>query len=131
MAANTGGAALGQKIKERYKELFELQAEPQNASNDELKNFFNIHSGGGEKTIEYQVSTFKALAEFASFDGTYSPQSSGASGTLGKEQGRGRGATPQIHFDLHIHLPEGKSSSDYESIIRAISDYIVVKMKAE
>lgn len=129
MTAGTGGLALGQKIKERYKELFEHYTEPQNASNSDLKNFFNIHSGGAEKTIEYQISTFKALAEFASFDGTYTPPNS--TGVAGNPKGDNtpRGGSAQIHFDLHIHLPEGKNTSDYESIIRAISDYIVAKIK--
>jgi hypothetical protein len=128
MVSGSGGLALGQKIKERYKQLFDTHLEPQNASNDELRNFFNINSGGAEGTIDYQVKTFKALSEFASFDGTYTPLS-GQSNSA-KKQTPGQSPAPQIHFDLHIHLPEGKNSSDYEAIIRSISDHIVSKMKA-
>lgn len=131
MTAGTGGLALGQKIQERYKDLFELQTEPQNASNEELKNFFNIHSGGSEKTIEYQIRTFKTLAEFASFDGTYNPPGSGANSVNQNESNHKGGATSQIHFDLHIHLPEGKNISDYEAILKALSDHIVTKIKAD
>lgn len=130
MASGTGGLALGKKIKERYSELFALQTNPENASNDELRNFFNIHSGGAEKTIDYQVKTFKALAEFASFDGTY--VSEAAPSAVGASPARTATsvAAPQIHFDLHIHLPEGKNHSEYESIIRAISDHIVAKIRS-
>ena len=131
MTPGIGGSALGQKIKERYKELFDHQTEPQNATNDELKNFFNIHSGGSEKTIEYQMRTFKALVEFASFDEIYSPVNTGGANTSGKSQSSKKGNGTQIHFDLHIHLPEGKTTSDYESIIRSISDHIVAKFKAD
>jgi len=129
MTEGTGGLALGKKIKERYNELFDHFTQPQNASSSDLKNFFNIHSGGVEKTIEYQISTFKALSEFASFDDTYTPPSSLGVATNARGDAAARSASPQIHFDLHIHLPEGKNTSDYESIIRAISDYIVIKIK--
>ena len=31
---------------------------------------------------------------------------------------------PAIHIDLHIHLPENKTTRDYEAIIQDIARYI-------
>lgn len=129
MNSGTGGLALGSQIKNRYETLFSLQTNPQNASNDELKNFFNIHSGGAEKTIDYQVRTFKALCEYASFDGTYTPSTHSNTNPPSNAKATNSDG-PQIHFDLHIHLPEGKNSSDYEVIIRSISEHILMKIKS-
>ena len=55
MRKDSGPAALGTKIRATYAKLFENVTKPENASNEELINFFNIHSGGSEATIRLQV----------------------------------------------------------------------------
>jgi hypothetical protein len=94
----------------------------------------HLHSGGGEKTINAQIQTFKALCGFASFNS----QGSGVQGGNGQviassssvstpsafNNGCGANNGPTIHIDLHIHLPENKSSRDYKYIIEDIARFI-------
>ncbi len=61
MKKETGAAALGQRIKIVYKDLFDNITNPEKAPDEELKSFFNIHSGGGEATIKYQIEILTPL----------------------------------------------------------------------
>lgn len=129
MKQGTGPRALATRIKDHYRVLFENSLSPQTDSTDALKNLFNIHSGGGEKTLDLQIQTFKALCEHADFTGGAKPAGEGnGSGSDGAEQSRSDGngtpGLPPIKVDLHIHLPENKSTRDYEAIIQDIGKYI-------
>jgi hypothetical protein len=123
----TGPRALGALIKEHYKELFETSHEP-HKDQSELKPFFNIHAGGGERAIDLQIQTFKALSEHADFSGAGALLGNGDSSDPGAGQNGGgsgsAGNLPPVRVDLHIHLPENKTARDYESIIQDIAKYI-------
>lgn len=126
MKRETGPATLGRQIRSVYPELFQNVAKPETASNDDLKNFFNIHSGGSEKTVRLQIDTFKALAEHATFgqsdplDGSIEENGDSNKGPL-KTPARNE---PTIRIDLHIHLPENKSKSDYDAILESIATHL-------
>jgi len=127
MRPDIGASVLGQKIKSVYSKLFENVANPGTASTEELTSFFNIHSGGGEKTIRFQIDTFKALAAYATFGQSDPLQSSETSLENGSESSgvRTGGMTlPAIRIDLHIHLPENKSKSDYDAIMESIANHL-------
>jgi hypothetical protein len=122
MKTGVGPSVLAQRIRDVYRVLFENSHAPQNETNEELKKFFHIHSGGSEETMRLQMQTFKALADHASFS------EHGAS-TEPKDQhmvGSTRGSSPEdtehrlppIQVDLHIHLPENKTTREYEAIIQ-------------
>jgi len=122
-----GPKSLGAQVRARYKTLFDTSHEPhKNAS--ELRTFFNINSGGGERAIDYQVQTFKALSEYADFTGpaVLPGASENAEQSLpgASASTTGVGKLPPIQIDLHIHLPENKTARDYESIIQDIAKYI-------
>jgi hypothetical protein len=122
----TGPCSLGARIKEQYKELFETSHEP-HKNQSELRTFFNINSGGGERTIDYQIQTFKALSEFADFSASSEAKGDGSqNGDNGPKEdgGRALGKLPPVQIDLHIHLPENKTARDYEAIIQDIAKYI-------
>src|SRR5437588_2250998 len=69
MNLDGGPRVLGTEIKRLYAPLFTASHKPYEETPEKLKNLFNIHSGGGERALEYQMQTFKALCESASFDG--------------------------------------------------------------
>jgi len=122
----TGPRSLGARIKEQYKELFESSHEP-HKNPSELRTFFNINSGGGERTIDYQIQTFKALSEFADFSASSEAKGDGPQNTDNGQKGDRGGASgklPPVQIDLHIHLPENKTARDYEAIIQDIAKYI-------
>jgi len=125
-APPAGPRALGARVKEQYRTLFETAHEP-HKNTSELKTFFNIHSGGGERAIELQIQTFKALCEYADFSGV--AESGTGTSSLDAAGGAsagspGAGAFPPVKIDLHIHLPENKTARDYEAIIQDIAKYI-------
>lgn len=127
MRAGTGPAVLAALIRRIYAPLFEASHQPHRETTESLQNLFNIHSGGA--TIELQIQTFRALCDFANFeaqstaDEAAAPASSGVS-RAGQESSTLREGGPPIHIDLHIHLPPGKSSRDYQYIIQDIAKYL-------
>jgi hypothetical protein len=127
MMNGVGPGTLADRIREVYANLFQTFHEPYKESQASLKNFFNIHSGGGERTIEYQIQTFKVLCEYADFSAANSANNfmdptPEFSGNTGKVNGQ-----PTININLHIHMPENKSRADYEEIIKDIGKYIFGK----
>lgn len=131
MQRGSGPSALGARIRTVYPDLFESFKDPREASVEELTNFFNIHSGGSEKTIEYQVHTLKALADAADFDQAGiapSPQDSAPEGPRGGVPALPRAAGGgAFHIDLHVHLPENKSKTEYDAIFESIAHHIFGK----
>ena len=127
MTKDKGPAALGRKIQAVYSTLFENVTNPEKASNADLTNFFNIHSGGGERTIRYQIDTFKALAAHATF-GETDPLSGEEGNDRGRDGGGGKSSNrtgePAIRIDLHIHLPENKTRADYDALLESIATHL-------
>jgi len=131
MSRDEGPQWLGRAIRQVYQPLFATNHAPHNEPNDRLTNLFNIHSGGAPRTIEYQIQSFKALCDFADFSvtadkqgGTLTNGESNSGGTGGGGGGGGAVNGPTVHIDLHIHLPDGKSTRDYQAIIEDIGRYI-------
>src|SRR5262249_28482341 len=131
MFKGTGPAAMGAQVRRLYAPLFQASHRPHEDSQEDLKRLFHIYSGGREGTINYQIQTFKTLCEFASFEaqlpatqvatnGLVAPVAVGSAIT---QASVGTGI-PTIHIDLHIHLPENKTTRDYEAIIQDIARYI-------
>ncbi|HEV7702276.1 MAG TPA: DUF5343 domain-containing protein [Candidatus Paceibacterota bacterium] len=130
MSPVSGPAALGKEIRKVYSKLFETSNDPANASNEDLKRFFNVHSGGAEETLRLQMETFKALASYATFGASDALENPSAGGTAGSN-GSGQVSSqklpqngPAINIDLHIHLPENKTKAEYEAIIDRIGEAI-------
>ena len=127
MKSGTGPTLLGARIKDVYKPLFESSHSPHKEPDDQLKSLFNIHSGGGKEAMRLQVQTFKALCEYANFEGaasiTGTTHTATGSATPGTSSS-GAQHLPPVQIDLHIHLPENKTSREYEAIIQDIAKYI-------
>jgi hypothetical protein len=130
MRAGRGPAVLGQQIRQVYAPLFEAAHAPHREQADELRNLFNIHaSGSAAGTIDLQIQTFKALCDFAAFDGAAAAATEPGGAALAQSAAGAAGMResqvgPPIHIDLHIHLPPGKTSRDYQYIIQDIARYL-------
>lgn len=129
MNIDEGAKVLGQEVRRVYAPLFQASHTPYAESTERLQNLFNIHSGGGQKTLDLQIQAFKALCENGSFDSA-SPVLVSSSAPAHIQSGSeamiaGQGSSnPVININLHIHLPENKSRRDYEDIIEDIGRYI-------
>lgn len=128
MSLDDGAKVLSPEIRRVYAPLFQASHTPYQESNEKLKNLFNIHSGGGDRSLEFQIQTFKALSENALFD-----SNSLTGDAIGTEDSGSRLASPigwsptgapNVSINLHIHLPENKSRRDYEDIIEDIGRHI-------
>jgi hypothetical protein len=127
MAPGSGSAVLGQRLREVYRVLFENSISPQTATNEELRTLFNIHSGGGDDVMRLQIQTFKILTEFATFTDTPAsgvPSDIPNSVAANPNSKPGTLRIPPVQIDLHIHLPENKTTREYEAIIQDIAKYI-------
>jgi hypothetical protein len=126
MQLETGAAALADPIRKAYEPLFSASHTPYKESSEKLQNLFNIHSGGGDRALDQQIQTFKALSESASFDavGSQPLPSVAPSGSSTAFQSAQPGAAPAVNINVHIHLPENKSRRDCEAIIEDIGRYI-------
>ena len=128
MSIDGGAALLGPEIRRVYAPMFQASHTPYSENTEKLQNLFNIHSGGGERALDQQIQTFKALCENASFDQAAPTSSaSGASTDRTAAQGLtgvGYNNPPVININLHIHLPENKTRRDYEDIIEDIGRHI-------
>lgn len=132
MNLQTGSAALAEPVRRVYAPLFQASHAPYRDPPEQLKNLFNINSGGGERSIDFQIATFKALCESTNFDiqagGTQPSATTGAAaGITAAGAGAataGAAGAATIHIDLHIHLPENKTRRDYEAMIEDIGKFI-------
>lgn len=125
MSRENGPAVLASAIRDVWAPLFDHSHEPHRENDQTLRNYFNIHSGGGDQAMSFQVQTFKAACDHADFSKTTTKTPSTLTSTTPASETR----TPQpagsaIHIDLHIHLPENKSRRDYEYIFEDIARYI-------
>jgi hypothetical protein len=134
MKKDMGAATLGRLVRNKYSLLFDHVTNPERASSDDLKNFFNIYSGGSERTIELQIATFKALAEHSKFNAVpHQPAANPPPAGAGRVDLGGDGNPPAgpsgtaLHIDLHIHLPENKTKLDYDAIIESIATHLLKK----
>jgi hypothetical protein len=130
MKTGSGPGVLAERIKETYKVLFDNSHAPQSETDEELKKLFHIHTGGGVDAMRLQIQTFKALTEYANFaiTGITGESQEGRShveaGDASSDSRKHESQLPPIRIDLHIHLPENKTTRDYEAIIQDIAKYI-------
>jgi hypothetical protein len=128
MTPKKGPAFLAARIRTIYAPLFEASHNPNKEADETLRNLFNIHAGGSESVLRFQIQTFKALCDFADFSQTIDSSTAQAPPLTGESNSRqSQTNTPgplPIHIDLHIHLPEGKSRRDYEYMFEDIARYI-------
>lgn len=130
MLPRTGPGILAAAAREVWSPLFESSHEPYKEDDATIRNLFNVHSGGSEGTISLQIQTFKAVCDNADFSAQLNdPEASvsSANGTNATISSPTSAVSPQpnFHIDLHIHLPENKSSRDYEYIFQDIARHIL------
>jgi Family of unknown function (DUF5343) len=133
MDPKAGASTLGRAVQRVYAPLFEATHKPYNESDPDLRRLFNVHSGGS--SLNHQIATFKVLCEFSKFDQAEAVGSSAAftaAASLSSQSSTpSQSIGPSLHIDLHIHLPENRSSREYQNIIEDIARYIYRHEMAE
>ena len=136
-----GKAAMGQRIKIGYSELFKVYSDADQRPDADLRNFFKRHSNAGNQVIARTVSTFQVLCTFASFvpveeetaaDGQTAiqqsriPNSDRIESQPPKESETSR-VTPSLHIDVQIHISSDMSDEKIDRIFESMAKYLYNK----
>lgn len=124
-------------IQEAYEDLFNLNKDAQNLSQEEVKNKLKTLTQGqkGDKVIESMARTFRTLCEYADWT-TVTPQIMTKS-----EQGNQVDEVPSallnqtpttvttnglgLHYNIQIHLPETTNMAVYDAIFQSLKKHLL------
>jgi hypothetical protein len=117
-----GPSILGSTIRETYAPLYNVYDDAHSQPDANLRNHFRAKSDLSDTAVNFQIATYKTLCEFADFTNITATVSNtpGAAGVSGAAR-----QLPAFHIDMHIHLPDSKDATVYDSIFQAISKHIM------
>ena len=129
---------LGAAIKRGYSALYEDLPEAHQSSDDDLKNFFRVHSTAGEQAISRTVKTFQELCSLADFSDTSAngagigDNGSAASASVGsplvappKDTDT---AAPALHIDIQVHISADASETQIDKIFESMAKHLYGKV---
>lgn len=126
---------LAQAIREAYDDLFRINKDAQDLSEDEIKNKLKTLTRGekSDKVVGLMAKTFKALCDYAD----WSKQSKAVVETEAKGEAisfskpvlpRREATRPEataLHYNIQIHLPATRDSAVYEAIFKSLKDHLL------
>jgi hypothetical protein len=118
--ANRSGTVLAQGLREGWADLFLSDQRAYERSTTELKELFKNASGKGESAAEKMATTFKILADAASWATGDSEAEAPAEEELSSLGDSSTRHPVQLHHDVHVHLPPTSDVSVYTAIFRAL-----------
>ena len=123
-------------IQEAYEDLFNLNKDAQNLSQDEVKNKLKTLTQGqkGDRVIESMAKTFKTLCDYADWTDLTTPsvaptiKSSEVSDNA--EEKKVLNTQPQskemnLHYNIQIHLPETTNMAVYDAIFQSLKKHLM------
>ncbi|MFH1537989.1 MAG: DUF5343 domain-containing protein [bacterium] len=124
---------LAEGIRLGYSDLFQTYVDANNRSDDELKSFFSTNTKAAEGTVQYMVTTFKALCESADFSADYDPEKSageqpkkpGAPSEKPKTPPSSKLGDTTININIQLTLPETTNSEVYEKFFAAMRENLL------
>lgn len=132
------GRVLAEAIREAYEDLFAVNKNAQDLSEEEVKNKLKTLTQGqkSENVVRLMASTFKALCSQA--DWTAPPVASEQNvpplGEPLRAEPRAEDlrtnrlqsdeAKMRLHYDIHIHLPESRDPAVFDSIFQALRKHL-------
>lgn len=121
---NKSKKVVGKQIKEYYKELFDINVNMNNASEDEVKGVISRVTGKEEKEVKRMYLTFKALCQYGDFSGleddkktTEETQAIPIDNKLNAVE-----FSPDFHYNIQIHLPATTDITIYNAIFKSIKE---------
>lgn len=123
-------------IQEAYEDLFNLNKDAQNLSQDEVKNKLKTLTQGqkGDRVIESMAKTFKTLCDYADWTDLTTPsvapptKSSVVNDNV--EEKKVLNTQPQnkemnLHYNIQIHLPETTNMAVYDAIFQSLKKHLM------
>lgn len=127
---------LAQGIQEAYEDLFNLNKNAQNMSNDEVKNKLKTLTQGQKKdnVLNYMTNTFKALCAIADWNLPVKISTSNSENNNNQEETNisrdeskldSNKSKMNLHYNIQIHLPETTNIAVYDAIFQSLKKHLI------
>ncbi len=130
-------SVLGAAIKQGYSVLYEDFPDAHQSSDDDLKDFFRVHSTAGEQAISRTVKTFQTLCSMADFTALSANGagigdsgngiSSGAVAPLVTQPQNVESPTPTLHIDFQVHIAADAPPEQIDQIFESMAKHLYGK----
>ncbi len=126
---------LGERIKDLYSDLYAINTNIHNGSDEEIKGALSRVTGKDDKTVARYFTTFKALATLANFSSQPPIKTPEAippvDVTMPPVHSDGRAASERprqtaFHYNIQIHLPATTDISVYNAIFRSMRENLLL-----
>ncbi|PKO84754.1 MAG: hypothetical protein CVU17_00785 [Betaproteobacteria bacterium HGW-Betaproteobacteria-11] len=130
------GKILAEAVREAYEDLFAVNKKAQDLSVEEVKNKLKTLTQGqkSDNVVGLMAMTFKALAALADWKAPHVEKIEKAADlekpkTPEKPQhvdaaAAQTGKPLQLHYDIHIHLPESRDPAVFDAIFEAMKKHL-------
>lgn len=120
---------LGERIKELYNDLFQINTTIYSSSDEEIKGAISRVTGKDEKSVNRYFATFKALTNLAKFDSsiikkTKEPEKKAKESEIQVTPPIMK-TDPQFHYNIQIHLPATTDISVYNAIFKSLKENLM------
>ena len=122
-------------IQEAYEDLFNLNKEAQNMSNDEVKNKLKTLTQGQkkDKVLSCMATTFKALCSLADWSQDTNSLKTNKENSLTEESIISNSVSTKkqnetkmnLHYNIQIHLPETTNLAVYDAIFQSLKKHLL------
>jgi hypothetical protein len=142
--AGQSGRVLADAMREAYGDLFAINTRAQELSTEEVKNKLRTLTQGkkSDVVLSRMASTFRALASLADWDAQPEPATLPAPPVSSTTDGQPPAATPpapapppqttstsaivtpELHYNIQIHLPESRDPAVFDAIFQALRRHL-------
>jgi hypothetical protein len=131
-----GDAALGDAIKQGYGDLYDFYDDAHDRTMAEIANVFKTKSTAGDQAISKAVSTFKALAASAKFNGSgrpanqelepFEPAAVPRSASIAPPTAVAaqNSSAPSLHIDLQVHISPEATADQIDKIFASMAKHL-------
>lgn len=125
---------LGNQIKELYSELYTINTDIHNATDEEMKGAISRVTGKDSKTVIRYYNTFKTLTKLAEFNGVEvvkEEKKEEKKPTVAAQTNppiqlpKQNEIKPDFHYNIQIHLPATTDISVYNAIFKSIKENLM------
>lgn len=127
---------LGQQIRELYSNLYIINTDIHNSSEEEIKGAMSRVTGKDETAVNRYYATFKTLTDIAEFDAVDIESNDKVpinkidthDDKFEKKEKKAQivpNISPDFHYNIQIHLPATTDISVYNAIFRSIKENLM------
>jgi len=121
--------AIGERVKELYKDLFTINESINGASDEEIKGAISRVTGKDEKLVNFYFTTFKTLTNLGKFDSApikKEEKTKDLEPKVDEPEHDKRKLKADFHYNIQIHLPATTDISVYNAIFKSLKDNLLV-----